>query len=223
MEWASDFVECLKIDERGEEVYRSPLWAAECRVKVDPPGQIPHETVLGPIALMRLLTRLAKNGILESAQTWTALPDGCAPKTSLAQVKQITSHDVIKKLLSLFVKRVAARREQGVTSSTSGSHYYTRFMFVPGAELAHVLLQFDEATGGRFAGCIRGTRRELVLCLQQAGEASMKVKEYEPALGFFLGAVAATEVSAPVDGVPRELVTKIKKRVAEVQRLLRSS
>ena len=51
----------------------------------------------------------------------------------------------------------------------------------------------------------------------------MRVKEYEPALGFFLGAVAATEVSAPVDGVPRELVAKIKKRITEVKRLLHSS
>ena len=165
----SNFVDCLKIAEREEEVFRSPVWVVECHMKVDAPGQIPQEAVLGPIALIRLLTRLAKSGVLESAQTWTNLPEGCDPKTILAQVKQITNQDVIKKLLSLGVKRVAASREQGVSRSISGAHYYTRFTFVSGAELAHVLLNLmrllEDALRGAFEApgeslCSASSRQE---------------------------------------------------------------
>jgi len=157
-------------------------------------------------------------GTLEKAQTWDALPAGCEPSTSLAQVKQITSPAVVKKLLSLSVKRVAARRELGLSRTVAGDPYHTRSAYVPAAELASILLQFDEATNSTYSENIRGARKELVLCLNLAAEESLKLQEYEAALGFSLGVVEAIEGATPTDGTPSDMLSKNKRRIADAKR-----
>ena len=218
----STMVEKMVFFERGEEIYRSTLWMLDCEIDEEPPAQIPQEVVMGPVLMIRLLTRLVQRGLLERAQTWTALPEGCDQSTSLAQVKQITSSAVIKKLLTLSVKRVTARREIGLSRLPDGDHRYTRSSFPPGAELAHVLVQFDEATKGQFAESIRGARKELALCLDLAAEMSMKIRQYESALGFSLGAVAAVEICPRTEGIPTDLLSKNKRRITDAKRHVRA-
>ncbi|KAH8103144.1 hypothetical protein BXZ70DRAFT_774710 [Cristinia sonorae] len=204
--------------ERGEEVCRSPLYVVECELDVDPTVQLPQETTIAPIALTRLLHRLAQRGILDQAQVWTALPPGCDPSTSLAQVKQITSPAVLQKLLSISVKRATARRELGLTREPKGDHWHTRFGYTPAAELASALVQFDESTGRKWTESVRGARKELALNLNLAAETSMKLKEYETAAAFFTGAVNAIEGASSVDSIPRDMLAKVKRRTAEAKR-----
>ncbi|THH26298.1 hypothetical protein EUX98_g7891 [Antrodiella citrinella] len=210
--------------EREEEICRSPPSVSD-RPEIEPMGQVPHELIMGPIALLRLLLRLAQRGLLEEAQTWNELPMGCEPSTSLVQVKQITSPAVLKKLLSLSVKRVTARRTLGLERARRGDHrhaWFARSAYVPAAELASILVQFDETTHSRYSDSIRGARKELVLCLDLAAGVSMRIQEYESALGFSLGEVTAIEDASLADEIPSDMLPKAKRRIADAKRQLRN-
>ncbi|THH30608.1 hypothetical protein EUX98_g3578 [Antrodiella citrinella] len=216
----SDTEERLLFFERGEEICRSPLWVVECGLDEEPTEQIPQEMTIGPITLVRVLLRLAQRGLLKQAQTWTVLPSGCDSSTGLAQIKQITSPAVLNKLLSVSVKRVTARRELGQSRAPKGDHWHTRSAYVPAAELASVLVQFDKDTNREHSVSIKGARKELVLCLNLAADVSMKLRQYEPAMGFSAGAVAAIENASPADAIPSDMLARIKRRIFDAKRNL---
>lgn len=165
-----------------------------------------------PTALLRLLIVMAKRGMLEQAAGWTSLPEGTAPSASLTQVKQILSLVVLDKILPLALKRVTARRELGSTRLSQSDWWHARSAYRPAAELAVCLLEFDKATGGRWASKIRGATRELVLCLGNAAEMSNRVKEYEPAYSYAPAAVEIGESAPPDEDVTRDLVEKNQRR-----------
>ncbi|TCD69543.1 hypothetical protein EIP91_007167 [Steccherinum ochraceum] len=208
MDIDSDIRDRLLFFERGEEICRSPLYVVECDIDADPTGQVPQETTMGPIAMIRLLTRLAERGILDQAQTWTEVPPGCDPSIQLPPIKQITSPAVVNKLLSLSVKRVKKRRELGAARAPRGDHWHTRSAYIPAAELAMDLLKFDEVTNGRFSASVKGARKELALCLDLAAETSVTLRQHEAALGFSLGAIAAVDEASEADGIPRNPIRR---------------
>lgn len=60
-----------KFIEYSYELFRSPLYTVFTQVRVDPPLQIAGEPVIGPTALARLLTVLAKRNILQTIPKMT--------------------------------------------------------------------------------------------------------------------------------------------------------
>ncbi|KAL4246666.1 hypothetical protein ABKN59_008852 [Abortiporus biennis] len=150
--------------EHHQEIYRSPMWSAETNVDVKAPSLIPHAEVMGPIAMIRLLTKMAQRNILEEARQFKKLPEGTPAGTNLRQVKQIVAPDVVKKLVLLSMKRLVARRELGrsrLQRQTDVDLAYVRASYLPAAELAAALIEFDEVTNKRWTKFIRGATREL--------------------------------------------------------------
>jgi hypothetical protein len=199
--------------ERAEEIFRSPLFTVFTLDKVEAPEQIADESVMGPTALIRLVTVLAERGILENIQKWKKLPAGTSSSTTLTQVKQITSLDVLRRILLLGVKRVTARREKGHKRYRENDVAYAAVAYSTGAELAAALVAFDRATNGKWADSIRGAHKELVLCLGNAAELALVLKKYRRALVFALGAVSAAENLPPHDRVDENIRQKNQRRV----------
>ena len=156
--------------ERAEELFRSPLYTIFTNNNVEAPEQVADESVLGPIALIRLLVILAKRGTLVTIPQWTQLPSGTSSSTSIGQVKQITNPDIIQKFLVLALKRVAARKETGHERLREGEVEYAHAAYTSAAELAAAIIAFNDVTQHRFAQNTRGVYKELVLCLGNASE-----------------------------------------------------
>lgn len=104
--------ETCEHSERTTDAYRKVIWSNANDHPSDPACIVPEQAITGPIALLRLLTVLARRGILEEVPKWTTLPAGTAPGTDLRQVQQITSPEVIQKLLPLVVRRTTISREK---------------------------------------------------------------------------------------------------------------
>ena len=197
-------------------ISRSPLSRAhfeDCNPAIDPQCTIPELVIAAPIALLRLLAVLAERGLLEQIPTWNALPDTCAPTTSLAQVKQITSAPVISPLLPLVFKRIVTQRETS-RRNVNSTPLVARDDYRIAAELAAALVAFDSAVDGKWRGSMRGAWKELVLSLGNAAEMSNRVDDFETALGF---AIAAVNIigRAPTDaeGVTPEIKQKNLRRL----------
>lgn len=176
-------VDQYKHMETSFELFRSPLYTVFTQAKVEPPLQIANEPVIGPTALARLLTVLAKRDVLQTIPEMTKLPAGCSG------AKQITSAEAIRRFLILAAKRVTARRELGHKRIRKNNEMdYACLAYVTAAELAAALIAFDVATAGKYAASIVGMRRELVLCLGNAAEMALGLHQYRRALAYATGA-----------------------------------
>ncbi|CAL1698870.1 unnamed protein product [Somion occarium] len=205
--------------ERNEEISRVPFWAAEIGATVDFVAFIARESVTGPIAFVRLFTKLIERGLLEQSQSWTTLPEGILPSTTLKQVKQILSPEIVKKVLSLAMKRITAYREVGrdfVQMEKNNRIAY--LVYLHGAELGWDLLELNRTSGGKYTTDIRGARKELVLCLGNAAEMCIRLSKFRRAL------VSATAVNQVIqdasqdEGITTDLAEKNKRRLAEAKR-----
>lgn len=197
-------------------IFRVPLALAhieDSRAEFDAQSQVPESAISGPTALMRLLTVLASRGVLEEVASWTALPEVCQHGVDLAQVQQIMSEPVIKKLLPLVLKRVTTQRENA-RRHIPKEPYVARSDYRHGAELAATLVSFDIATRGRWKASVRGARKELVLCLGNAAEMSNRVRDYKAALGFAVAAQAVLQQAPRDEGIPADVGQKNARRIA---------
>lgn len=82
------------------------------------PSIICCEEFAGPIAFLRLLFLLSERGLLSRIPSWSTVPhyhgDGVGPsmkKPRLSQLKRMTSTAVIRKLVSMSLKRTKELRE----------------------------------------------------------------------------------------------------------------
>ncbi|KAI0783726.1 hypothetical protein C8Q75DRAFT_795269 [Abortiporus biennis] len=209
--------------EHHQEIYRSPMWSAETNVDVEAPSLIPHAEVMGPIAMIRLLTKMAQRNILEEARQFKKLPEGTPAGTNLRQVKQIVAPDVVKKLVLLSMKRLVARRELGRTRlqrQTDVDLAYVRASYLPAAELAAALIEFDEVTNKRWTKFIRGATRELVMDLGNAAEMCIRRKQYDSAFVFALLADKTGRDAPEGEDLATETIQKNQRRLAEARKML---
>lgn len=208
--------------ERTQEILRTPLAGLETDVidNVDEIVLIPREEIIGPIALIRLLTRLAERGLLEQSQAWTQLPEGTSPSVTLNNLKQITSPSIIKKILTIAVKRITMYREIGRQRVQTGAHHRALLAYVPATELACCLLEFDSVTSGKYSREIRGARKELVLCLGNAAEMSRRENRNEDSLRFAAAANLYARDAPEVEGITNDLLVKNERRLAQAKRVL---
>ena len=112
--------------ERSSEIFRSPMYTVFTQDTVDVPLIISDESLLGPLSLIRTLLVLARRGLLDEIPGWTNVPDNTSPSTSLGQIKQITSPDIIRKIVTLALKRVGARLEKGKMRLDENDQDYAR-------------------------------------------------------------------------------------------------
>lgn len=179
----------------------------------DAPVQVAPEGIMGPVALIRLLTVLAERGILDDAKNWTELPAGTSTSTSLGQIKQITNPDVVRRCLILALKRVTARRDKGRERLAKSETEYACTAYVSAAELAVALVSFDIASRHKFTPHMPGVYNELVLCLGNAAQMSIRMKQYRKALNLASCAIQAAQSVPKGQAVEPGLLAKNNARV----------
>lgn len=87
-----------------------------------------------------------------------------------------------------------------------------RERFNPGAELNYCLLALDAACGGQWTENIAGARKELVLCLGNAAEMSIRLRQHEAALVLAVAADAAAKEAAAGE-IEAATLEKNKRRI----------
>lgn len=178
------------------------------------------EEFAGPIAFLRLLLLLLERGLLSEIPSWSAIPpcdsDAVRPgvkNPSLSHLKQITSPAVIRKFVSMSLKRVKELREvRGRREVEDGKLYDARWSYACGSELSAAIVAFLEST--RASTELKSTfldeaKKELILCLGNAAEVSIRGRRRLEGLKF---ASAAVAIGATCMGITEEIVTKNKNR-----------
>lgn len=223
---SASYVELLEVTERLESVFRTPMSTGGTpeglSYERDATHDIPPQSIGAPIALLRILTVLTKRGILDKAQSWTALPEGCAPGTSLEQVKQIMSRPVLKKLIPLVVKRMTNRREMS-RLVVNINQWNARARYVEAARLGAAVLTLDNVANGRWKDNMHGLKKELVLCLGNAAEMSIRCQDFDAALGYALSADAVAHIADGGEGITEDTIAKNRRRVQTAQQGARDS
>lgn len=170
---------------------------------IEAPAQLSPESIGGPTAFIRILTVLAQRGSLDAVANWTVLPPGTSSSTSLGQIKQITSPEVVRRCVTLARKRVTARREVGNKRKKQGESDYACPAYMSAAELAAALIAFNEASKGAYAEQMRGVHQESVMCLGEASQMALDIGRYRKALnlaGCAVKAAAKIPAGESVDG-----------------------
>lgn len=207
--------------ERTQEVARKPHWIAVGNIDNPDYSSIRYrEEFTGPITFLRLLLLLSERGLLSKIPFWSAIPshDGDAmepgvKKPSLSQLKQITSPAVIRKFVSMSLKKVKELREvHGRREVQEGKLGDARWSYACGSELSAAIAAFLESPGVATelkSKLLDDTKEELVLCLGNAAEVSIRGKKYLEGLKF---ASAAVAVGATCTWLTETVTTKNKNR-----------
>ena len=207
--------------ERTQEVARKPHWVVT--ENLDDPGYssiLYREEYAGPIVFLRLLLLLSERSLLSKAPSWSAIPsyngDAIEPgmkKPSLSQLKQITSPAVIRKFVSMSLKRVKELREvHGRREVQEGKLGDARWSYACGSELSAVIVAFlesPEAATELKSRFLTDAKKELVLCLGNAAEMLIRGKKHLEALKF---ASAAVAIGATCTGITETVLAKNKNR-----------
>lgn len=188
--------------ERRQEVARKPL--SVVMGNLDNPDYstvLYREEFAGPIAFLRLLLLLSERGLLSKLPSWSAIPpydgDAIAPgmkKPSLSQLKQILSPAIIRKFVSISLTRVRELREvHGRKEVQRGKVVDARWSYTCGSELSAAIVAFlesPEAATELKTRFLDDTKKELVLCLGNAAEMSIRGGKHLEGLKFASAAVA---------------------------------
>ncbi|KAF9239310.1 hypothetical protein BU15DRAFT_46822 [Melanogaster broomeanus] len=203
--------------ERNVEIFRTPQYTFPLQIEMDAPAHIAEESVLGPIALARLLVVLAQRKALDTIQGLKKAPNGLSSSTSLNHVQQITHPDVIRRFLAIALQRVRATADKGRERARRVEYDVARTAFTDAAELAAALVAFDTHTQGQYRKEVTGARKELVLALGNASEMALRRQHHQQALHFGHGAVSMAENIAAEEDLDPGIVAKNKRRVQQAQ------
>ncbi|KAI6119216.1 hypothetical protein EV401DRAFT_1963372 [Pisolithus croceorrhizus] len=180
-------------------------------------GAAHGESILGPIALTRLLVVLAQRKALNGIQGLQKPPNGLSSSTCLNHVQHITNPDVIRRFLLIALERVKANTSVGRDRATEAQYDSALPAFTTSAELAVALVAFDTHTQGQYSNEIVGARRELVIALGNASEMALRQKVYLVALSFAYGAVSAAETIPDGEGLDPSIIEKNKRRILQAE------
>ena len=205
--------------ERTAEIARLPTWAAYTGTQVDSILQVACQSILGPTAYLRLLTILARRGILDKMPNWTLdqVPEGLDPSTNLAQLRQITDPAILKKLMGFITKRASMRREEGRLVFQKADCDGARVQYTAASEALVALLSLEQEGKGKWKGTLKGARSELVMNLGNASEMCMQLNQEKASYGFAAAAVQFANTAPTYDPVKTELLEKNKRRVAKAK------
>ena len=211
----------LLFAERTQAVFRQPILVElENLDTPDYSSVLYGEEFVGPIAFLRLLLLLSERGLLSEISSWSAIPpcdnDGVRPgmkNPSLSQLKQITSPAVVRKFVSMSLRRVKELREvRGRRQVEDGKFHDARWSYACGSELSAAVVAFLEGTGAstelksKFSD---EAKKELVLCLGNAAEVSIRGKRRLEGLKF---ASAAVAIGATCANITEAIATKNRNR-----------
>ncbi|EIW77051.1 hypothetical protein CONPUDRAFT_109512 [Coniophora puteana RWD-64-598 SS2] len=203
--------------ENDQEMFRKPAWTDTLHITPKSPITVAPENVLGPTALIRLLTVLAQRKTLDGIQLLREPPLGLSPTTSLEHIQLITHPDVIRRTIIISQKRLRARMDVGrdrvAAKSVEGDWDLACAAFTSSAELAAALVALDTHTGGVYKKEIRGARKQLVVALGNASQMALNLKQYARALHYGWGAVNAAENIPVEEGLDPGIMEKNKRRV----------
>ena len=207
--------------ERSQEIARKPHWVAMGNIYVPGYSSILYrEEFAGPITFLRLLLLLSERDLLPKIPSWSTIPpyDGDAvergiKKPSTSQLKQITSPVVIRKFISMSLKRVKELREvHGRKEVQAGKLGDATWSFACGSELSAAIVAFLESPGAAAelrTKFLDDAKKELVLCLGNAAEMSIREQQHLKGLKF---ASAAVAIGATCTGITETIATKNKNR-----------
>ena len=182
---------------------------------------IGSERILGPVALTRLLVVLAQRKALDTIQTLKKPPKGLSSYTSLHHLQQITHPAVIRRFLTIALRRVMELTSEGRWGFTERRFGQAKYLFTSSAELAAALVALDTHTEGQYSNHIRGARKELVIALSNASATTLRAKEYLETQTFAFYAIDAAKNIPAVEGLDRNIVEKCRKRIQEAQHFSR--
>ncbi|EIW74471.1 hypothetical protein CONPUDRAFT_133136 [Coniophora puteana RWD-64-598 SS2] len=193
----------------------------------DTPFVVAPQEVLGPTTLIRLLVVLAQRNALDGIQTLVKAPYGLSTSTSLRHVQQITHPEVITRTIKIAQRRillVVERTRKGLIGHMNAEDTINSacMHFATAAELAAALVALDVATKGTYAAEICGARKRLVITLGNAARMALTLKQYQRALHYIMGAVAAAEDISPDEGLELDIIEKNIQRLDEARRGLRN-
>lgn len=234
----------LKFQERVVEICRVPESAVVVKKKV--PGRIliASEMMLGPTILFRALTHLVSEGVMKSLSettSWTKVPDGAPRDAQLRQIRQITSIDILGKLvrsaatkripdqMALGTERIQSELEISEDASTPG---LAASAFMSSAELAFAIKALDEAVSSEerevWHAHLKDIEKEIAFSLEGAGDAWNQWNERRFAIWSYQKAVSAVEgvdeVKAEQDGWDvKEFRRKVNKKIVEAEKLFKQS
>jgi len=188
------------------------------------PVVIASQRVLGPTALVRLLTVLAQRNAIDPIQTFRKPPTGLSSSTSLERIQQITHPVVIRRIIRLSHVRMAERMDRGRIrardKSVPDETSFACAIFMSVAELAAALVALDEHTYGVYSTEVRGARKQLVIALGNASQMAYNIGHYKRALHFASDAVAAAENIPTEEGLDPNVGVKNGGRIAQANAAL---
>lgn len=204
--------------ERSQEVARKPM--SEISDDPDYSSILYREEFSAPIAFLRLLLMLSERRLLSKIPSWSKIPPQSGGNTEpgmkkprLSQLKQITSQPVVRKFLSMALKRVRKLREiYGRREVEEGKLGDARWSYACGAELSAAIVGFlesPEAAAELKPEFLDDTRKELVLCLGNAAEMLIRGGKHFEGLEF---ASAAVAIGTGCAGLAETVMTKNKNR-----------
>ncbi|EIW74490.1 hypothetical protein CONPUDRAFT_170182 [Coniophora puteana RWD-64-598 SS2] len=185
----------------------------------DNPQFTASQSVLGPVALIRLLCVLAERKALDGIQALRKAPAGLSSSTSLGHVQQITNPDIICRVISMAHARIAAQTERGlklVREKESERDYVSAWMmFRSAAELAGALMALDRHMEGRYAAEARGARRRYVMAMGNAAQMTLNLGYWGHAMFTTMNAVDAAEDIDPMEGLDPAIIKKNERRLLQ--------
>ena len=178
---------------------------------------IGYESILGPIALTRLLVVLAQRNVLDGIQCLKKHPKALSSYTSLHHVQQITHPLTIQRFLTIAMERVVEGILKGHSRFSESMYEPARGAFTTSAELAAALVAFDIHTKGQYSNYICGARRELVIALSNASAVALMKKDYMEVQSFAFGALSAAENVPATEGLDPSIAEKCRMRIKQAR------
>ena len=207
--------------ERSQEVARKPHWIVMGNLdEPDYSSVLYREEFAGPIAFLRLLLLVSQRDLLSKIPSWSAIPsyrgNDVQPgmkEPSISQLKQITSPAVIRKFLSMSLKKVKELREvRGRREVQTRKLGDATWSYACGSELSAAIVAFLEnprAETELKTKFLDDAKKELVLGLGNAAEMSIREQRHLKGLKF---ASAAVAIGAECTGITEAIATKNKNR-----------
>ncbi|KAI0078587.1 hypothetical protein K474DRAFT_884553 [Panus rudis PR-1116 ss-1] len=206
-----------------ESVQRGPVWAGELNEDTEEPERLPSTATAGPIATIRILTRLQELGTLDTIQSWTEVPQGLPPSISLVELKEMTSQASIEKVLRVAIEQAAFQIEMADTSFMRSTGFRQAWHdYVSVAELTQAMKNFDDKTGGKYSHLLRDLNQHYFTSLSSASKCFLAMKWWESALGFAKAAAAvAGPGAAATDGITSIDLQKNRQVIKEASKKVR--
>ena len=178
--------------ERTQELFKS---IGNISTPVEKILTIPSQHTMGPLLSTRFIVVLANGGPIQK------FVERCFEGQEKSQ-----------NIFARAQTRVATCKEVAARLVQNRQLEYARFLYVAAAELAAAIVDFDLVTKHLRTEAMSDIYQQLVACLGNAAELSLRLGQHERALGYAMSAIRASERSPASQLVEESLVKKNIKR-----------